>query len=179
MNIDTSNLKPGDYIQTWDEVARYEVVLRVRDLDLAVGAKHRTLAAAENEARAVQRLVDREDWGALTLRVLDHAGRVVGIDDTDIPITRIRECEEGLLSGHAYEDAKAGLRTRGLALESDDRGMRVVARYNAARTYTLLREAMNADDDELIATCRKAFDGSPSAIDAVWLALEEAGALDV
>ena len=126
----------------------------------------------------MQRLVDREDWGALILRVLDHAGRVVGIDDTDIPIARILDCEEGLLSGHAYEDAKAELRTRGLALESDARGRRAIARYDAARTYTLLRDALNADDDELIATCRKAFDGSPSAIDAVWLALEEAGALD-
>ena len=28
--------RPGDYVQTWEEVARYEVVLRVRDLDLAV-----------------------------------------------------------------------------------------------------------------------------------------------
>lgn len=111
--------------------------------------------------------------------MFDHAGWVVRIDADDMPITRIRECEKGLLTGYAYEDARAALRVRGLAIESDDKGMRVVARYDATRTHALLREAMNADDNELIATCRKAFDGSPRAIDAVWLALEEVGALDV
>ncbi len=34
--------RPGDYIQTWEEVARYEVVISVKHMDLAVGPKHGT-----------------------------------------------------------------------------------------------------------------------------------------
>jgi hypothetical protein len=124
----TRDVDVGAYVYRWADGRRWRVQLAYGLRSLACSREYADRTEAEREQRRVQRIVDREAWDELAALVREHAGQGWPFGDDPPPLmVEIADVHHDL-SDSVYAECRGLLRRRGLDLETDDVGVRVVVR---------------------------------------------------